>query len=145
MKQEVNLKKKVIKLLVEAEFKLIGIATRFSTHKLSWLLNTNLNTDFKQTSDLILKSKNSGKDTNYSIYEYDSKSGITYSLIENNNNTGILIKQLNNIDYLLKIEGESSDKHIEELAKKIRETDHIIACLIIDTQSIKQKDLYQIS
>ena len=139
------MKKKVIKLTIDAEFKLIGIATRFRTHKLSWLLNTNLNTDFKQTSDLILKSKNSEKDTNYSIYEYDSKSGITYSLIENNNNEGILIKQLNNIDYLLKIEGAFSNKHIEELAKKIRETDHIIACLIIDTQNIKKKDLDQIS
>ena len=137
--------KKIIKLSVDAEFILIGISTRFSTHKLSWLLNTNLNTDFKQAKDLILKSKDSGKGSNYSIYEYDTKSGITYSLIENNNKAGVLIKQLNNIDYLLKIEGDLSDKNIEQLAKKIRETDHIIACLIIDIQNIKQKDLDQIS
>ncbi|MEN8118756.1 MAG: IPExxxVDY family protein [Bacteroidota bacterium] len=139
------MKKKVIKLSVENEFKLIGIATSFSTHKLSWLLNTRLNTDFKQTKDLILRSKDSEKDTNYSVYEYDTKSGITYSLIENNSNSGILIKQLNNIDYLLKIEGGFSDKNMEQLTKKIRETDHIIACLIIDIQNIKQKEIDLIS
>lgn len=139
------MKKKIIKLSVETEFKLIGISTRISTYKLSWLLNSNLKTDFKQASDLILKSKDPGKSANYSIYEYDTKTGIIYSLIQNKNNTGTLIKQLNNIDYLLKVEGDFSDKYIEQLAKKIRETENIIACLIIDNHKLKQKELDLIS
>ena len=129
------MKKKLIKLSIDTNFSLIGISTRLSAHKLSWLLNTQLETNFKQVGDLLLA------DIHYAVYEHNAKSDLTYKLIENKNNSGTLIKKLNNIDYLLKVEGDFSEKHIENLVKKIRETDNIIACLSINNQNLKQKEL----
>jgi len=133
------LKKKIIKLSIETKFKLIGIATRISAHKLSWLLNTELNTDFKQASDLILNN------TNHAIYEHDTNTGVFFHLIENKNDSVTLIKQLKNIDYLLKIEGDFSKNQITQLTKKIRNIESITACLTIDIQKLKQKEVELIS
>jgi len=124
---------------------LIGIATRISAHKLSWLLNTKLDINFQQVSDLILKSTEPGKNSNYAQYEYDTNIGILYRLIENKCDSGILIKQLNNIDYLLKIEGDFSENQLTKLVKKIRDTESISACLKIDIQKLKKKELDLIS
>ncbi len=135
------MKKKIIKLSIEAKFLLIGISARVSTHKLSWLLNAKLNIDFKQADDLVLKSNILENTTGYSVYEYDTKNGDIFRLIENKNDTGILIKQLKNIDYLLKIEGDFSDAYIERLTKNIRETENVMACLAIDSQKLRQKEL----
>ena len=135
------MKKKIIKLFIDTDFRIIGISTRLSAHKLSWLLNSELTTDFKQIDDLILKSTDSYTDLHHAVYEYSTRTGITYKLIENKNNTSILIKKLNNIDYLLKIEGDFSEKNTELLVKRIREIENIIACLNIQTQTFKQKEL----
>jgi hypothetical protein len=129
------MKKKLIKLSIDTNFSLIGIATWLSAHKLGWLLNTQLETNFKQVGDLLLA------DIHYAVYEHNAKSDLTYKLIENKNKSGTFIKKLNNIDYLLKVEGDFSEKHIETLVKRIRETDNIIACLSINNQNLKQKEL----
>ncbi len=139
------MKKKIIKLSVETDFKLIGIATRISTHKLSWLLNNNLQTDFKQADDLFLNSTEAEKNNTYAIYAYDTNTELSYRLIENKTDSGTLIKQLKNIDYLLKIEGDFSENQQTQLIKKIRTFENIDACLIIDIQKLKQKEIELIS
>lgn len=136
-----SLKKKIIKLSFETDFQLIGISTRLSAHKLSWLLNIQIDTNFKQVDDLLIKKNENGLGLNFAVYEYETKSGLIYKLFENKNNSGIFIKKLNNIDYLLKIDGNISEKNKERLIKKIRETESVVACLSIDIQNIKQKEM----
>jgi len=133
------LKKKVIKLQINTEFKLIGIVSRLSAYKLSWLFNKEINTEFKQTHDLVLKSP--GKDKVFVVFESDTNKDVTYRLIENKNDSGTLIRQLSNVDFLLKIDGGFSDKNIEHLIKKMRSIDDIIASLSIDILTLKQKEI----
>ena len=130
---------------VETEFKLIGIAIRISSYKLSWLLNSVLNTDFKQAEDLVFSSKSSEENNHYAVYEHDMNTEVLYQLIENKSDSVTLIKQLKNIDYLLKVEGEFSENQITQLVKKIRDIENITACLTIDIQKLKQKEIDLIS
>lgn len=135
-----KLKKRVIKLSFDTNFRLIGISTRLSAHKLSWLLNAQIDTRFKQIDDLVLTSNQNENNLAFAVYEFEAKSDLIYKLIENKKSSGILIKKLN-IDYLLKIEGSFSEKTIDQLVKKIRKTESINACLLIDNKNIKQKDI----
>ena len=139
------MKGKLIKLLDETEFMLIGIASRLSMHKLIWLLNNKLNTNFKQADDIVY-TKNKQADTiNFTIYTHEESSELIYRVIENKNTSGILINQLKNIDYLLKIEGDLHKSQLNNINKNIREIANINASLIIDIKNIKQKEIDLIS
>ena len=139
------MKSKIIKLLDKTEFKLIGIASRLSIHKLIWLLNSKLNTNFKQADDIVYTKNKQSETINFAIYTHEENSELIYRIIENKNISGILVKQLKNIDYLLKFEGEIHDNQLNTINKNIREIENINASLIIDIKNIKQKEIDSIS
>ncbi len=105
-------------------------------HKISWLLNQELNFDFHRLDEMNEKDS----DIAFSVYQHENDTAI-FSLIENKSQKGILIKKLNTIDYLLKIEGEFTKYELEQILKKIRQTSGILACLNIDLSVLKKRDI----
>ena len=108
-------------------------------HKLSWLLNENLNFDFHRLDE------ENPSERKFAVYQHETEQA-TYSLIENKSNTeGLLIKKLPNIDFFLKIEGDISKTELEKIIKKIKEADNIYACLQIELSKLKKKDIELLS
>ncbi len=105
-------------------------------HKISWLLNEQLGFDFRRLDET---EENSEK-KNFSVYQHESNNA-SFSLIENKSKDGLLLKKLDNIDYLLKIEGALSNSELDNLQKQIRQTSGIYACLIIELSVLKKKEL----
>lgn len=130
------MKEKIIRLSESQEFKLLGISSKLSMHKISWLLNQELNFDFHRLDEMNEKDS----DIAFSVYQHENDTAI-FSLIENKSQKGILIKKLNTIDYLLKIEGEFTKYELEQILKKIRQTSGILACLNIDLSVLKKRDI----
>ncbi|MCF6239832.1 MAG: IPExxxVDY family protein [Bacteroidales bacterium] len=130
------MKTKIINLNEDAEFNLLGISSKLSMHKISWLLNQQLDFNFHRFDE----HGESNLDKEFSVYQYEDDTAI-YNLIENKSKDGLLLKKLNTIDYLLKIEGELTKLDFEQLQKKIRQIPEVYACLNIDISVLKKKEL----
>jgi len=130
------LSKKIIKLSVNREFQLIGIVSDLSSHKLSWLINSNIGLKLSQLDDIIIKNINNVEQQNFSCYGFDSINGITYNLISNKTNNGILIKKLKNIDFLFQIEPKVPKIKKNKLVEQLKKIDSIISILEIDIKKL---------
>lgn len=134
------MKEKVISLPENYDFRLLGISSNLSIHKLGWLLNTRLSFNFSLLDTPLKASEN----TDFSVYQHEGSQGVV-NLVENKNKSGLLIKKLPNIDYLLKIDGFYSQKDFDLLVKNIRQIADIYACLIVDVNVLKKTELNLIS
>ncbi len=130
--------KKIIKLVVNREFQLIGIVSNLSSYKISWLINSNINLDLKQTDDIIIKKNN--QHYFFSNYTYDNEIGTIFNLISNKVENNILIKKLKNIDYFLQIEPNLSENKKNTLIENIKNIKNIISVLEISIKSLNPAD-----
>jgi hypothetical protein len=121
--------KKVYKLkgLQPENFRVICIASHQNHYRLSWALNRVLNIHFRQSDDLVIKHNKANVDQRFSKYTFRTDATpITYHLISNKSEQGFLLKELVNIDYLLKIVGELEDEDFKDIIDKIKNLDIVI-------------------
>mgnify|MGYP006293116765 FL=1 len=121
--------KKVHKLknVVPEAFKVICIASHQNDYRLSWAINDKLNLKLKRTQDHHIEIPQSGVDQSFSHYSSESEEFFaTYHLISNKSEQGYLLKNMQNIDYFLKISGELENISIPELVVKLKEIPIVI-------------------
>lgn len=109
------------------KFKVVCIASHQNHYRLSWGLNQVLNIQFQKTDDLLIKQSKANIEQSFSKYSsLDENLPLTYHLISNKCEQGYLLKDLPNIDFLLKIEGEMREDYVPELINKIKSLDIVI-------------------
>ena len=109
------------------QFKVICIACHQNHYRLSWALNQALNIQLQKAEDLFLKHNKTNIDQSFSKYTFqDKNSPFTYHLICNKSEKGYLLKELPNIDFFLKIEGETDDGFVSEVINKIKKLEIVI-------------------
>jgi hypothetical protein len=137
--------RKVYKLkgLQPEKFSVICVASHQNHYRLSWALNKLLNIHFQKSDDLIIKLNKANVQQSFSKYSFVDESGpVAYHLISNKSEQGFLLKELPNIDYLLKIEGEADDKLIKQLITRIKNLEIVITAFELQTISnIQSKKL----
>lgn len=119
-------KNRVIKLTVEPDFNftLIAISTSLNDYNLSWALNENLNISLKRDEDIELIS---GEEKTFSLYRCcKGEQALSYSLVCNKSDSGILVKEMSNIDFFLKIEGSFFEGEADQIIDSIKNTKNII-------------------
>lgn len=117
-------------------FKVIGISCHLKDYKLSWLLNKALNINLvKRANDIELLSKQ-GKSL-HSVFEYNNEEDFFNLTLIKNRSEGLLVSELSNADYFLKLEGEID---LEKTRKRLNEIDAILALFPIDLNKIKSKE-----
>ena len=138
------LKAKVHTLANDKDFKLIGIASHLSDYKISWLLNEELDFKFQQSEDITLKAAKSLETHKFSTYKTEDEKDTIYTLFSNRTDLAIFIKALKNIDFILKLEGEVTNFHVQELIGKIKKLRNILTVFEIDPNSLssKERDLF---
>ena len=109
-------------------FKVICIASHQNHYRLSWAINQALNIQLQQSDDLLIKNNKANIEQNFSKYSFQDKTlSVTYHLIANKGEQGYLLKDMPNIDFYLKIEGdEIEDSFVPELINKIKSLDIVI-------------------
>ncbi len=136
------MKKKIHKLKYTPEynFSLIGISAHEHDYRLTWSINKKLGLNLVKINDLEIFNKKLNTNQSFSLYAYqDEDSLLDYHLISNKGETGFLVKELQNLDFFLRITGEGYDNtFIHQLVKQLKEADKIISAFYIDTNSIKQ-------
>ena len=138
------------------DYILIGIHSILEDYRMAYYLNKNLNvrlTRFKE--DLDFPSKN----CSFPLFNYEDKVTFTsWSLIANkhiytdnvgtsNNNlfneetkTSFLISEKRKVDYFIKIDGNFSNKDLQNILIKINNTHKIITSYTINPYDLKSKD-----
>jgi len=108
-------------------FRAICIASHQNHYRLSWALNKVLNIQFQKADDLVIKISKANIEQHFSKYIcHDDTLPITYNLISNKCEQGYLLKDLPNIDFFLKIEGDIEGELIQNLINKIKGLDIVI-------------------
>jgi hypothetical protein len=136
------MKKKIHKLkyIPDYDFTLIGISAHEHDYRLTWNVNKKLGLNLIKINDLEIFNKKLNTQQSFSLYAYqDEDSLLDYHLISNKCENGFLIKELQNLDFFLKITGEGYDTtFINQLVKQLKEADQVISAFYIDNNSIKQ-------
>jgi len=135
-----SLKTKVHTLLSEKDYKLIGIASHLSAHKISWLFNEELNFKFQQSENLIIEDKKANQSHKFSTYEFEDEGDDLYTLYANRTEQAILLKSIKNIDYVIKYEGLMSENAFDQYLQKIKQLKNILTAFEIDLTQLKPKE-----
>jgi len=140
-----TLKKKVHKLSIEPEtdFKIIGISSHENDYRLSWAFNKYLGYKFSKSENLVIQKSKQIIEQSYSVYNYiDEDNSLQFQLIANHSENGFLIPELKNIDFFLKISGDSNDSTINELVTKLKKIEIINTAFKLDDLSEKNKKVF---
>jgi hypothetical protein len=127
------LKKKIHKLPLKVEFNysLIGISSHENDYRLSWAINQNLNLKLSQDSNLLVSIKNTEIIQRFSVFS-SIENGIKYELISCLSEQGYLFKKLKNIDYIMKISGDSKQLFLNRITHKLNKIDIVITSFLIN-------------
>ena len=131
------------KQLIESDFfegyRLIGIVCSLPDFRLSYFIN-------RETGLFLKKQKNFSltetKNPVFSWYFYHhEEQHRQFFLIQNKNQSELLLATLANFDYLLLMYGNFTDVATQELLKKLRHISYVTAAFEQKLSQIKQADL----
>lgn len=134
------MKTKVHTLLSEKDYRLIGIASHLSAHKISWLFNEEINSRFQLSENLIVEDKKTNEAYKFSTYKFEDEGDDLYTLYANRTEQSILLKSIKNIDYIIKYEGFMSENTFNQYLQKIKQLKNILTAFEIDKTQLKQKE-----
>ncbi|MFA5648029.1 MAG: IPExxxVDY family protein [Bacteroidales bacterium] len=133
------MKKKQIKLEVPDEQSVfLAIACTLTIHKFAWELNKALGISLGETSGVTINEscfpmlKDESSLPNKSIF-----------IIKNRIEAETLIQKLENIDFILKFQGDFNNENVKEVVNKVRGIPSVIAAIKIDPSKIKGVKLIQ--
>ncbi len=122
------------------DYKLIAIAAHQNDYRLSWAINTQLQFHFVRCDDLEIKTKEDILQC-FTMYHYvDENTLLNYHLISNRSEYGLLFKEHINIDFFLKIFGDSNTNELQNLLQSIKSVDLVLTAVIIDPSSLKNPE-----
>jgi hypothetical protein len=133
-------RKKTIRLHLDEDIKFIlfGISSHENDYRLVWAINNQLNMQFSRTENLVIHQSKLKRDLEFSRYVYtDEDKYLKYCLISNRCPDGFLFPELKNLDFLIKIVGESNEALVRKAAILFRKIDIVSAIYKIEPQSLK--------
>ena len=139
-------KKKVykLKLEMESDFQLIGIASHENDYRLSWALNQGLGFKLVKSEDLKVNHIKHKLEIPYSHYSFiDEIEYMNFSLISNKSEKGFLLPDKKNIDFILKVSGDQDIDYLSTLVNRIKKVDIIITAFLLTDLSDKAKKMFE--
>ena len=121
------------------DFLLFGISCHESSHRLCWFLNTKLGVEMEFEREIQVPQK-AGRKSGHEMYRfYDEENSITWSLINNRTEHGLLLPEIKQVDYFLKVEDEAF-MEADVLKKKMIEIPVVMTCFNLKPTDYKSKD-----
>lgn len=129
------MKKKQIKLEVPNENAVFyAISSALSMHKLAWELNSLINIKMVQSDSVVNQDICFPTLTNRETF-----TSIHITIVKNKVDGKYLVKELANIDYIMKVKSESgSEEGFKELVVKIKQIPSILAIIELNEQKVKK-------
>ncbi len=135
------MKKKIHKLsgLDKPSFILMGISCHESDYRLTWAINKQMGFSFKKTDNHIVNFPRSHEKMEFTMFSYSiPESYLKFNIISNRCQNGFLIEKLKNIDFVLQIFGELTDKEAGKIVSSIKAIDLVSAVFVLNSSDTEK-------
>ena len=134
-------KKHKLEQAIEEDLCLLGVVSDEVDYRFAWLLNRNLQTDFRREEDLTLYHKKTDAEQSFPLFTHvDKLAFLTYRIIGNRRDDGVFLEELKNLDYLVHIQGEIYPENIREFIEKVTAVKGVRMCVPVDLQKLKNRE-----
>jgi len=119
-------------------FTLIGISCHIKDYRLSYLLNQQLEFNFRKMEDLLSSGATQREPDSFSFYYcQDEDQFNTYYLLSNRGQESVLVNELKQTDFLLLIEGPFKKHQLDKLLRSIQLIPQVLTCFEIKFSALK--------
>ena len=119
------------------DFLLIAISCFEKDYRMCWLINKQFNIDLARTEDIEVEYKDAKSVHSVFSGEFEDEH-CHMTLIKNRDSEGVLLQELAQIDYLLKIEDYPGEP--QELTQILREISQVKAVYQIQPENLRHKE-----
>ena len=120
------------------DFMLFGISSADNDYHLSWMLNNDLGLQLSRKEDLeVFHKRLEGKQVFSQFGYFDENSLNHYRLLSNRSESGYLLEELPNVDYLLQVSGDVASGFADQLLKQLNVLGNIRLAFTIDPAGLK--------
>lgn len=123
------------------EVALFGIVSSEPDYKLSLTLNEKFRIALKNISPVTITDDNGNELTFSRFSDSISASAVNFNLVANRTGKNFLLKKLKNVDYLFRVQEPDIENYNDRITTLLKEIDSITAVFILDSKSIKDKNL----
>jgi hypothetical protein len=133
------MKKKQIKLETpQVQALYFAISCNTSIHKLAWDINSLLGFNLKESGGVHLQ------DMIFPVVKDDETyPDFSITLIKNKIESQVLLKELLNVDFIMKTQGSGVEVKIKNIIQGLKNNPSIIAVIKVDHLAFKNKELLQ--
>jgi hypothetical protein len=131
---------KKIKSEIQNDYRLIGLSTSLREYKLCFHLNQLIGTDFRKLPNLVFESSDHLRKIGFSVFSsLDGEEKNSYIVFANKSLGEVLLSEISQFDFLIKISDSITDKELNELLDSIGQLPNVIFCTEIELKKIKNK------
>jgi hypothetical protein len=135
------LKRHKLEMAIEEDYCLLGLVSDEPDYRLCWIINHQLDLDFRKTDDLILSHAKSGQEQLFPLFVFEDEGTMTtYRIIKNRTADGYFLEELKNLDYLVHIQGELLSNQINAFLETTNALDAVRFCVPVELQKIKNRE-----
>ncbi len=139
-----KIKRVHLKLNENYQSSFLGVVSAEPDYKLSLTLNKHLNISLRNINPVVVND-DSDKELSFSRFSDSSNAPfLIYDLVSNRSGKNFLFKRLKNIDYIFQVHDPQNEININNIASTIRDDDYITAVFNLDTDLIKDKNLFHL-
>lgn len=131
-------KRKIILNVPKEKSWFFAISSAETIHKLAWSINSALNLNLSEQVGIT-----KGDILFPILFDDQTERNFSVGIAKNRVDNQILIKGLENIDYILVIRGNTTDKETSNLIAELKGINNIIAIIAINQQKIKGLSLLE--
>jgi hypothetical protein len=120
------------------DFFLVGVSCHEKDYRFVWSVNQALGADFSRAQSLEIKEKS--QKGNFQVFHFaDEEMHADYYIVQNKNETGILVPEKKTADYLLLVKGDLYDELKEKIISRIKTIKQVLTAFEIFPAELKSK------
>jgi hypothetical protein len=135
------LKKHKLEYNESFDFLLFGISSHEADYKLVWKINKEFSLNFVREDNLKAVTRKTAGPSEYALYSYDDEDTFyLYHLISNKSEEGVLLEDLKNIDFLIRIQGDFTEAFLNGFQSRLKKTEGILGVFRLDPTALKGRE-----
>ncbi|GAB4132915.1 MAG: hypothetical protein Fur0041_04660 [Bacteroidia bacterium] len=134
----------MVKLKLEIEydydFILIGISCHEKPYRLAWAVNNELGITLERSELLSISLKKNEAPSGFVNFNFEHPDHeVSYTLVQNRSETGMLIPELSQADYFLIARGPFGTSEQDEILRRMKAVSFVLTAFAVDPEQLKSK------
>jgi hypothetical protein len=135
------LNKITLKLELDFDFIVLAITTSLKDYRLCFYLNKFAPANFMRVDELALPLPESHNLALFNRYTYlPENSDTEFYLLSNKGSEGLLIPEMNRVDYFLVIKNFIDEEDLEAWISHLKQIPEVLAAVEVDVKKLKSKE-----